>query len=73
MTSGKPNSSDPVFKTPNPDELQSEEARSDLHDRVASQLGDESDVVENQDNDNPPLDANESVGRHLPGLATPPG
>lgn len=73
MTSDKPNPSEPVFQTPKPDELQSEEASSDVHDRIAPQLGDEADMVDDRDSHDADLDSNESVNRHLPGLATPPG
>ena len=37
MTSDSPNLDRPAFKTPNPDELQSEETRKAVHDRYADQ------------------------------------
>lgn len=37
MTSDSPSSDRPVFKTPNPNELQSEETREAVHDRLDNQ------------------------------------
>jgi|GEM_PF-4829778 hypothetical protein len=83
MNSSESSSSKPVFQTPQPNELQSEETREAVLERLADQQSQESEAIDPESTDsnsNPNakdaafLDNLDNLdNRHLPGLDTPPG
>lgn len=82
MTPNHSSSQDPVFQTPQPSQLQSEEDQASVRERLAKQQGSETDVVDKRgaENDTEPTDAvdvlenmDELENRHLPSIDSPPG
>lgn len=82
MTSNQPTSSNPVFHTPQSDELQSEESKEAVRQRLSEAQGSETDVIDDQaiSNDTQPTgsvgrfeDMDALADRHLPSVDSPPG
>ena len=81
MTSNQSNSSNPPFHTPQPTELQSEESREAVLERVSEQQSAESDTIDNAEEEKPGAKDAASLlenvdgvaNRHIPRLDSPPG
>lgn len=81
MTSNQPHSSNPPFRTPQPAELQSEESREAVLQRVSEEQHEESDAIDPSeeresaaaDAVSPLEDVDGIANRHIPRIDNPPG
>lgn len=75
MTPNQPGSQDPVFQTPQPSQLQSEESQASVRERLAKEQGSETEVIDEHSSvdDTEPTDMGKLANQHLPIIDSPPG